>query len=366
MNSSINELILQRNGVLDSIKKIEETCEGIDNERNSNKINLLNIEKAKLLSDKNRLSAELVEIERNLNRIDEDIRKLTSKGILKILEAIKNQRCYFLKNKPKVIFDRDTGLAWVNLDYFNSDKNGHHFQYDEAKELASNLILNGIDNWQIPNENDFTEIFKKKDFPFRAQIEKKGYPWFAISSYNNALSMESFGWFRRNSSAYLLPYNTIFAQDDYEKKVDRENNIYTEAERLQFTLNIFVNNGLEPIFNNQEVTEMYKNIYIKKPELVNILNDLNEQINILQQEMLISSTFDYSAILLKYDTKAIDNSIIKYYEAIQRWVNELMNKLSYFEEIKGDIIGDFNIISLKLSKKYEENPESYRGRKYII
>lgn len=356
VNGSINKLISQRDEVLDSIKKIEETCEGIDNERNSNKINLLNIEKAKLLSDKNRLSEELVGIERNLNKINEDIRKLSSKGILKILEAIKNQRCYFFKNKPKVIFDRDTGLVWANLDYFNSDKNGSYFGYDEANELASNLILDGIDNWQIPSKNDFQVIFSKEDFPFRKQIEKKGYPWFAISTYNYALRMKSYGWSDENSSAYLLPYNTIFTEDDYEKKVNKDNKIYTEAERLQFTLNLFVNNGLEPIFDNEEVTEMYKKIYIKKPELVNKLNDIQEQIDRLQQEVLISSTFDYNTTLVKYDIKAIDNSIIKYYEAVQSWVNELMNKLSYFEDVKGDIIRDFNIISLKLSKKYEENP----------
>lgn len=66
--------------------------------------------------------------------------------------------------------------------------------------------------------------------------------------------------------------------------------------------------------------------------------------------------FDYTALLAKYDIKAINKSVIKYYQAVQQWTNELMNKLDGYEQENESLIRDFNMISLKLSKKYEDNP----------
>ena len=57
-----------------------------------------------------------------------------------------------------------------------------------------------------------------------------------------------------------------------------------------------------------------------------------------------------------YDIEAINNSIIKYYKAVISWIDDLIQKLDYFQEQKKDIITEFNKIGLKLSKKYEENP----------
>ena len=44
-------------------------------------------------------------------------------GVEKILEAIKNQRWYFIKNKPKILFDKNTGLIWANLYNFSYLRN---------------------------------------------------------------------------------------------------------------------------------------------------------------------------------------------------------------------------------------------------
>jgi hypothetical protein len=70
---------------------------------------------------------------------------------------------------------------------------------------------------------------------------------------------------------------------------------------------------------------------------------------------VLSSTFDYNSLLLKYDIKAINISIIKYYEAVVSVIDNFMDKLHYYEKVKSEIIRDFNVIGLKLSKKYDEN-----------
>ncbi len=59
--------------------------------------------------------------------------------------------------------------------------------------------------------------------------------------------------------------------------------------------------------------------------------------------------------LEKYDVESIDKSIIKYYQAVQKWTTELIDKLDDYEKEKEEIIKDFNIISLKLSKEYEDS-----------
>ena len=75
-----------------------------------------------------------------------------------------------------------------------------------------------------------------------------------------------------------------------------------------------------------------------------------------QKVTLLSSGFDYTALLSRYDIPSIDASIIKYYQAIQQLTDELMDKLDNCEQKMAPLIRDFNQISLRLSKKYEDNP----------
>ncbi|MBQ5562196.1 MAG: hypothetical protein IIT39_02295, partial [Clostridia bacterium] len=159
----------------------------------------------------------------------------------------------------------------------------------------------------------------------------------------------------RRSSA-LLPCSSVLVYGtDYANNVSPNNPNYTEKERLQFTLDLFVQNDLLPIFDDEEITELYKKIYYEKPSLLEQLQEIQTQIESLQNVVLISSTFDYTALLAKYDMTAIDNSVIKYYQAVQQWTEELMEKLDYYEKEKETVIHDFNIISLKLGKKYENS-----------
>ena len=85
-------------------------------------------------------------------------------------------------------------------------------------------------------------------------------------------------------------------------------------------------NDLWPIFGDEEITELYKKIYYEKPRLLEQLQEVQTQIESLQNVVLISSTFDYTALLAKYDMTAIYNSVIKYYQAVQQWTEELMEK----------------------------------------
>lgn len=292
-------------------------------------------------------------------------------GVEKILEAIKNQRWYFFKNKQKVFMDRNTGILWANLDYYPYNVEYSAGAIEEAIMKFAENNDTGFKKWRLPEFDEFCCIMNDKEFPFmkctKIDVVRGGFMsqlgsiiyWFVfrrkeLGFYNEFKFIKikdcCFGKF------YNLPCTSCLVEGlDYEKNVAPENKVYTEKERLQFTLDLFTKNELWPIFDDAEVTELYKQIYFEKPKLLAQLQELQTQIKGLQKVTLLSSDFDYTALLAKYDLKAIDASLIKYYHAVQQWCRELMEKVDYYEEQKASVIKDFNLIGLKLSKKYEAN-----------
>lgn len=361
--SDINTLLLQQDELLKKIREIEENCEGIDNENNAKKVSELNMRQAKLSAEKISLSSKLAMLEKDLSKVSEDIRSLSGTGIERILQAIKEQRWYFFKNKPKILMDRDTGILWANLDYFKYEKeDGNTYSLVEAERLIQGLSIDEYSGWRFPSAYELWDMIYDKSFPYKTgdawRIKGKFY-WYI--EYNNSIMGKDLDANGATSdicdrNAYILPCNSCITTEEYKSNISQENKVYTEIERLQFTLNLFINNGLHPIFKDDEITQLYKKIYFEKPALIQKLNELQKQIQSLQQVVVLSSTFDYNSLLLKYDIKSIDSSIIKYHEAVRTVIDELMDKLHYYEEVKNEIIRDFNVIGLKLSKKYEDNP----------
>lgn len=296
------------------------------------------------------------------------IREIAGSGndVEKILEAIKNQRWYFIKNKPKILFDRNTGLIWANLHTFNYlDKDGNYYaSYEYLDNIISNYSF-GVDGFRVPTCYELWQAVADKTIPFHSDCdaywELLGRAFWACE-YNGDISSKNLDYSGATSNiggytVALFPCSDYLIQNsDYQEKVNPSNPVYTERERLQFILDLFTKNELWPIFDDAEVKELYKQIYFEKPKLLAQLQELQAQINELQKVTLLSSDFDYTALLAKYDLKAIDASLIKYYQAVQQWCRELMEKVDYYEEQKASVIKDFNLISLKLSKKYEANP----------
>lgn len=291
-------------------------------------------------------------------------------GVEKILEAIKNQRWYFIKNKPRILFDRNTGLIWANLHTFNyldKDGNDYDYGYYYDYEYFDNIINNysfGVNGFRVPTCYELWQAVADKTIPFHRDGDGDwmllGRTYWACE-YNGDIGakyLRSSGAtsYITNDSAALFPCSDhLIKNSDYQEKVNPDNPVYTEKERLQFTLDLFTQNELVPIFNDEAITELYKKLYFEKPQLLEQLQELENQIKQLQTVTLLSSDFDYTALLAKYDIKAIDASLIKYYQAVQQWCRELMEKVDYYEEQKASVIKDFNLISLKLSKKYEVN-----------
>lgn len=312
-------------------------------------------------------------------------------GVEKILEAIKNQRWYFIKNKPKNLFDRNTGLIWANLHTFNYlDKDGYNYNLDNVDDIINNYSF-GFGGFRVPAHDELWQAVADKTIPFHTgssnnwrlfncrycdcKYKGKTCIKYLDGDKEDIFDLEKYG-IRAGASfssdiiggsTALFPCSDYLIQNsDYQEIINPDNPVYTEKERLQFTLDLFTKNELWPIFDDAEVTELYKQIYFEKPKLLAQLQELQTQINELQTVTLLSSEFDYTALLAKYDIKAIDASLIKYYQAVQQWCRELIEKVDYYEEQKGSVIKDFNLISLKLSKKYEANPNLTEAENILL
>lgn len=363
--SNLAALTTQREGLLKKIREIEAACEGIENENNAKRVQELNLEQAQYSAQRQEIAAKLAVVDGKLAAINAGIMELGGTGVEKILEAIKNQRWYFIKNKPRILLDKNTGLIWANLNTFNYIKErDERYNLNEVGDIINNYSF-GVDGFRVPTCYELWQAVEDKTIPFHRDCDdywKLLDRFYWACEYNGSIRSKDLEFSGATSEmgfedVALFPCSDyLIKNSDYQEKVNPDNPVYTEKERLQFTLDLFTQNELWPIFNDDAITDLYKKLYFEKPKLVEQLQELENQIKQLQTVTLLSSDFDYTALLAKYDIKAIDASFIKYYQAVQQWCRELMEKVDYYEEQKASVIKDFNLISLKLSKKYEADP----------
>lgn len=356
--SELENLKARQKELLDKIHALEEQYEGIENEHNAQKIQELNKVQAQLIGSQNNLKQQLQSVQEKLKTINSEIDKLSSTATDKILEAIKNQRWYFFKNKQHILMDKTTGILWANLDYFPYS-NGGDYALDKVKTLVNNYSVDDIGDWQIPTFEVFKHMIYDKTFPFQQgnnrRIKGACY-WFCNVDNCSSNRVNLDDWNKQTGVGYVLPCSYHLIQDsEYEKNISENNPLYTEKERLQFTLDLFRENELWPIFDNAEITDLYKKIYFEKPRLLQALSEVETQLTQCEEVKTVTVNFDYTTLLNKYDTASIDKSIIKYYEAVQKWIDELMEYLADFEQQKENVIQDCNQIGLQLSAVYKDD-----------
>lgn len=262
--------------------------------------------------------------------------------IERILQAIKAQRWYFFANNPKILMDRDTSLLWANLNYFPYLKNNNQGaysnsnDYSEVKTLISNINSEnwgGFSDWKIPTPFELWKMIEDKSFPSHRDYTYV-ISWNHWCVYYNDIfaskNIEKNGATAdiSNDSVYVIPCSRFYVPNDYENNISPSNNYYTETEKLQLTLNVFVENNLIPLFNEEEITQLYRKIFIEKPSMIQQLEVVESKIADLQtSKVKLPANFDYKLLIKKFDTTAIDKSAIRYYEAVLSVVDELLATL---------------------------------------
>ena len=117
-----------------------------------------------------------------------------TKGTDKILEALKNQRWYFFKNKKTVLFDKNSGLLWANLNYFpygEKQEDGSYGSYtyyvnghidrkackEKIEKIIATFDFEGITGFRIPNVYEFWNSLSDRENPFSGIASGNGKGW---------------------------------------------------------------------------------------------------------------------------------------------------------------------------------------------
>lgn len=359
--SELTDLLAEKQKLTYKLKELETVGEGLENEENRQRVRQLDATQSELIAQKRTVEQKLSGIQSHLNEVNDEINQLSSDSRDTILEAIKKQRWYFIKNKPKVLLDRNTGYLWANLHYFPyAEQPGNNsYSLQAAKQAIRDFDGDGYTHWELPLFDDFKEMIADKTFPFQKgnnyRILDLRYWHCNMTGWGgDGIDLDDFN--TENGVSNVIPYDRSLANEDYKHDVSAENKVYTEKERLQRTLDLFVQNGLQPIFEDEAVTELFYKVYVEKPKVLSQLQEVQGKIDSLQEDIPLSSTFDYRDLLKDYNIAAIDASVIQYYKALQRWAEELLEKLDEYEAEKEDTIQEFNVLSLTLSQKYEADP----------
>ena len=366
-------LLKQKEALLEKIRDIEESCEGIQNANNVSTTQKLNEEKSQLLQKQKDYTAELKVIGARLNEIGTQLSALSGTGSEKILDAIGKQEFYFIKNKPNVFFEKTSGLLWSNLDTFPYDNEGRYYKFDEIKNKVKAYDVSGIDGyygWRVPTCLELCNFAGKKNNCFKkgsgnslirfsswACIQNNEYKalnleYGGLNFYSNG-GVEIYGLRSGYVKALILCNSSIINDTDYSSQMSGKS--LTDKEKAQLVLNLFIDKGLIPVFDDDTITELFKQIYVEKPKLLQELQELESTISVLQNEVELTTDFDYIPLLAKYNLEAIEHSVIKYYEAVQQWAGELLEKLENYEKQNEAVLSDFNAISVKLAHKYVDN-----------
>lgn len=385
--TSLEELLQRRSDLEGQIAAIEQTSEGLDNEANAQKAAALRQKQAAMAAEKKALAERLQELESGLAQVNAELTKLAGSGVQRILEAIGKQRWYFFHDNPKILFDKTTALVWANLQYFPwyYDNNGSRqaYSYNTGYEAVRKLMQDhneqkwgGYDDWKMPLNTELWHLAADKSVPYHekgnSNFRIKGCSYWVViyGGYIQSKDLDTSGstsCIADYYAVYVLPCShALVPSPDYEAHIKPENGIYSAAEKAQMTLDIFVQHHLEPIFDDPDISALYKQLYIEKPALVQELARVQEKIRQLQEEAVLSPSFDYTVLLAGIDRAKANSSVIPYYQAVMAVADSLIDKVEAYEEQHKDLISQGNAIALQLLAPYRDDAHLDEEENYVL
>lgn len=167
--SELTALLEEKQKLTDRLKELETVSEGLENEEIRNRVRQLNIYQSKLNTEEKNMKQRFSVLQETLKNVTDEINQLSSDSRDTILEAIKKQRWYFIKNKPKILLDRNTGYLWANLNYFPYAKSGNssYNNRQEAEQAIRDFDGDGYTHWEMPSLDDLRYMIADKTFPFK-------------------------------------------------------------------------------------------------------------------------------------------------------------------------------------------------------
>ncbi|MBQ7704268.1 MAG: DUF1566 domain-containing protein [Selenomonadaceae bacterium] len=257
-----------------------------------------------------------------------------------ILVAIQNQRWYFFENNDKIIFDRFSGLIWINLNQIFPYKNYRaNNSYKEVHDLVKNTNeknWGGYNNWRVPEKNEIMDMIDDKTFPLHT-----GSNW-RINNLNCwCIEYPNYGFSYRD-----LDFEDHNNPTDYVNVIlcsDALKPAENFSSKPQAILNIFKINKLIPKFDIPEANIIYKKLFADEPQ---------QPAKVETSKINLPAKFDYKPLLAKYDTAAINQSPVKFYKAVISVADEILNDVQKILAAHSKTFEEFSQLSLKINAPY--------------
>ncbi len=267
----------------------------------------------------------------------------------RILNAIKNQRWFFFKNKPNIIFDRDTALLWADLKSFPYEISSRYYKLYEVQSLIDNTNIIGIDgfkNWRIPTPAELWKIIVDTTFPYSQVGNMRIKNRLIWCVYHNGRYMSKDLSYSSSTSGLGYDFVSVIPCSDTLQPANYET--CAADAKTRHALNIFKQNKLQPIFTDASVTELYRQIYIVKLDVRNNLDAVQQKISELQAEIDYKAIeeakrkaerFDLVTLEKKFGDGA-DTSPIRYALAAKNLTEYLSMKFGEYVAEKADVLAE--------------------------
>lgn len=213
--------------------------------------------------------------------------------------------------------------------------------------------INEIDNWTYPNEekikksipvrttnygiyyfNERRKINKIDSNMFIGDYPKTSKVKYSFVNYKGAFFVESLGRSEKfpNTIYLLMPVNKKYWSQSYEDSIREDNKRFTENEKAEKLLKVFLENGLVPDFEEEELNEIYDCLFGNN---LNKENKFNTNLN--ESKKVTELNTDLNEYLEKYGN---DNNItpITFYENIIKFTSEVLHNINLYKETNKNVL----------------------------
>ncbi|MBK7300093.1 MAG: hypothetical protein IPI79_06720 [Moraxellaceae bacterium] len=275
-----------------------------------------------------------------------------------LLEAISQQRWWFIKNKREIVYDSHTGFLWPNFEFVALET---WKTWKAVNEYALSAIGKGKwigDYAYISNQQQFDELWSAvTTLPNRKSIAKNTYFNFGKISYiYSSCYLYSNDGFKSYSSTNsrgdgeaVMPSCRLYANPNLSPLLKK----YTALEKAQMVLDFFLQQGWHVVFDNPEHQKIFDAVVLRK-ELQAQLVSLEQQIAQLPKPEVktqFTSDFDYTQPLRNYNVTAVNQSVWQYTLNAQRWINYLLTQLDDWSRENQALLDCAQKINTNLTQK---------------
>ncbi|MDD3044814.1 MAG: hypothetical protein PHF33_05085 [Candidatus Delongbacteria bacterium] len=363
-------LIEQKKQLQAQLSEMSSELDGLENPEIAQKINELELEKAKLTKECESTENNAKTLKEALNSLKAKITNLSDGKNKELIVAVQKQRWFFFKEPKEIIFDTHTGMIWENLDYFNSRSSKKR---NEIINEVKSIKTANQKNWEIPIYDSLLVISDAKNkYPFLKQqnlslffnpVASRNKPYYGDYYYCSIILSNKEPFYEVATKSDLDTYKdynyTFFNRTFYNQDLDPTNTtIYSLDEKNQMVLDIFSSQKWIPLFDDRSLTDVFVKLYYERPALLEKFAELEVQIKEIESKRnTLDKDFDFKVPLREYDLKEINYSALQYYKNAVYWINDLLDSLDDFEKENLELIQSMSHIQIETAEDYKPDSD---------